>query len=47
VLIEYEVAQNQPIELTMKSGDSKIWQFKSVRDILPFAFNGEFLKEKG
>jgi cytidine deaminase len=47
VLIEYEITQNQPIELTMKSGDSKVWQFKSVRDILPFAFDGEFLKEKG
>jgi cytidine deaminase len=47
VLIEYETAQNQPIELTMKSGDSKVWQFKSVADILPFAFDGEFLKEKG
>ncbi len=47
VLIEYEVAQNQSIELIMKSGDSKVWQFKSVKDILPFAFNGEFLKEKG
>ena len=47
VLIEYETAQNQLIELTMKSGDSKVWQFKSVADILPFAFDGEFLKEKG
>ncbi len=47
VLIEYEITQNQPIELTMKSGNSKVWQFKSVRDILPFAFDGEFLKEKG
>ncbi len=47
VLIEYEMTQNQPIELVMKSGDSKVWQFKSVKDILPFAFNGEFLKEKG
>jgi cytidine deaminase len=44
VLIEYEITQNQPIELTMKSGNSKVWQFKSVRDILPFAFDGEFLK---
>jgi cytidine deaminase len=47
VLIEYELAQNQTIELTMKSGDSKVWQFKSVGDILPFAFDGKFLKEKG
>ena len=44
VLIEYEVIQGQPIELIMKSGDSKVWKFKSVKDILPFAFDGEFLK---
>jgi cytidine deaminase len=44
VLMEYEVVQNQPIELSMKSGNSKVWQFKRVNDILPFAFDGEFLK---
>jgi cytidine deaminase len=47
VLIEYEITQNQSIELTMKSSDSKVWQFKSVSDILPFSFDGKFLKEKG
>ncbi|MBL4668245.1 MAG: cytidine deaminase [Flavobacteriales bacterium] len=46
VLIEYEVTQKQPIELIMKSGSSKIWHFKSIADILPFAFDGEFLKEE-
>jgi cytidine deaminase len=44
VLMEYELLQNQSIELIMKSGDSKVWKFKSVADILPFAFDGEFLK---
>jgi len=44
VLIEYELSQNQPIELIVKSGDSMVWKFKSVADILPFAFDGEFLK---
>lgn len=44
VLIEYELSQNQSIELIMKSRDSKVWKFKSVKDILPFAFDGEFLK---
>ncbi len=44
VLMEYELLQNQSIELIMKSGESKIWKFKSVNDILPFAFDGEFLK---
>lgn len=44
VLMEYELLQNQSIELIMKSGESKIWKFKSVKDVLPFAFDGEFLK---
>ncbi len=44
VLSEYEVAQNQSIEIILKSGNSKVWKFKSVKDILPFAFDGEFLK---
>jgi len=44
VLNEYEVVQNQPIEIILKSGKSKVWKFKSVKDILPFAFDGEFLK---
>jgi cytidine deaminase len=47
VLVEYENTQNQPIEVVLKSGDSKIWQFKSVNDILPFAFNGSTLLKKG
>ena len=44
VLVEYELAQNQPIELVVKSGNSKVWKFESVASILPFAFDGEFLK---
>lgn len=44
VLNEYEVSQNQSIEIVLKSGNSKVWKFKSVAAILPFAFNGEFLK---
>ena len=47
VLIEYEIAQNQPIELILKSGDSKIWHFNSVKDILPFAFDGSTILKKG
>ena len=47
VLMEYELSQNQYIEVVMKSGDSKVLQFKSVSDMLPFAFDGKFLKEKG
>lgn len=44
VLVEYELSQNQPIEVVLKSGFSKVWKFKSVKDLLPIAFDGEFLK---
>jgi cytidine deaminase len=47
VLIEYEITQNQPIEIILKSGDSKIWHFSSVKDILPFAFDGSTILKKG
>ena len=46
VLIEYEVNQNQSIELILKSGSSKIWKFKSIKDILPFAFDGATILKK-
>lgn len=46
VLIEYEQAQNQSIEVILKSGDSKIWKFNSVADLLPFAFNGGTILKK-
>ncbi|PCJ23085.1 MAG: cytidine deaminase [Flavobacteriales bacterium] len=46
VLIEYELAQKQPIELILKSGNSKIWKFKSIKDILPFAFDGATILKK-
>ena len=46
VLIEYEITQNQPIELILKSGNSKIWKFKSIADILPFAFDGSSILKK-
>ena len=46
VLIEYELAQNQPIELILKSGESKIWHFDSIKDILPFAFDGATILKK-
>jgi cytidine deaminase len=46
VLMEYEQAQNQPIEVILKSGESKIWKFSSVADLLPFAFNGGTILKK-
>lgn len=47
VLIEYEMTQKQPIKVVLKSGNSKIWEFKSVSDILPFAFDGATILKKG
>ena len=46
VLMEYEQAQNQPIEVILKSGNSKIWKFSSVADLLPFAFSGGSILKK-
>ena len=46
VLMEYEQAQNQPIEVVLKSGNSKIWKFSSVADLLPFAFSGGSILKK-
>lgn len=47
VLIEYEHVQNQPIEVVLKSGNSKVWQFSAVADLLPFAFNASTILKKG
>lgn len=46
VLIEYELSQKEPIEVILKSGNSKIWVFKSIRDLLPFAFEAEDILKK-
>ncbi len=46
VMMEYEQLQNQDIKIIMKSGEGKIWEFKSVKDLLPFMFNGAILKKE-
>ena len=46
VLMEYELNQKEPIEVILKSGKSKVWVFKSVRDLLPFAFEAEDILKK-
>lgn len=46
VLIEYEQQQNQAIQIILKSVDSKIWIFNSVKDLLPFAFDSSVLKKQ-
>lgn len=45
VLLEYEVKQKLPIKVVMKSGNSKIWRFNSIMDLLPFAFDGSGLEK--
>jgi len=43
VISEYEHQQKSPIEITLKAGNSKIWTFKSIGDLLPFSFDAEAL----
>ena len=47
VLLEYEMLQKNPIKVILKSGNSKIWVFNSISDILPFGFDAtDFLKKR-
>ena len=46
VLMEYELNQKEPIEVILKSGNSKIWVFESIKDLLPFAFEAEDILKK-
>jgi cytidine deaminase len=41
---EYEVKQEQPIQLLMMGEIGKVLKCKSIGDILPLAFNNSFLK---
>lgn len=45
-LMEYELTQKEPIEVVLKSGNSKIWVFESIKDLLPFAFEAEDILKK-
>jgi cytidine deaminase len=47
VMLEYEMNQKKPIKVILKSGNSKIWIFKSVNDILPFGFDANEILKKG
>ena len=47
VIAEYEQQQKSPIEITLKAGNSKVWVFKSIGDLLPFSFDGDVLLKKG
>lgn len=45
VIMEYEQKQQSPIQLVLKAAQNKVWIFKSMSDLLPFAFNGTLLKK--
>ena len=42
-LIEYEKKQQAPIRVVLKSGNSAVWIFNSIADLLPFAFDANQL----
>ncbi len=44
VILEFEKRQKRDINILIISSDNKIYKVKSVKDILPFAFEGDFLK---
>lgn len=46
VLMEFENKQKKNIRVLLKSGDSKIWIFESIKEILPFAFDAEDILKK-
>ncbi|MCW8897482.1 MAG: cytidine deaminase [Flavobacteriales bacterium] len=45
-LIEYEKKQQSPIGVVLKSGNSAVWVFNSIADLLPFAFDANQLLDK-
>jgi len=45
-LIEYEKKQQAPIRVVLKSGNSAVWVFNSIADLLPFAFDANQLLDK-
>lgn len=42
-LIEFEKQQQHPIKVILKSGKSPYWQFSSMADLLPLAFDASQL----
>jgi cytidine deaminase len=43
VMLEFELRQQAPIRVLLKADEAEIYEFESVKDLLPFAFNGSFL----
>ncbi|MBP5709519.1 MAG: cytidine deaminase [Bacteroidales bacterium] len=46
VLMEYEQIAKSPIEVTFAGESGPIYQVKSVRDLMPFAFSADFIPSK-
>lgn len=46
VLLEYEMLQKKPIKVILKSRNSKIWVFNSIKDLLPFGFDAADILKK-
>ncbi len=44
VILEYENRFNNDIKILLMDSDGRIYEFDSVKQILPFAFGGYFLK---
>jgi cytidine deaminase len=42
-ILEYEVKQNEGIEIYFASLDGEIYKTKSIRTLLPFSFDASFL----
>ena len=42
-ILEYEVKQNENIEIYFASMNGEIFKTKSIRDLLPFSFDASFL----
>ena len=39
-ILEYEQQQSSPISVYMKSGNSSIYRFDSIKDLMPLSFDG-------
>jgi len=45
VIREFEVRQNdQPIRLLLKADGDEVWEFPSAQTLLPYSFDGAFLR---
>lgn len=42
-LLEYEVKQQEPVELFFSSTEGPIYRVRSIRDLLPFSFDATYL----